>query len=76
MVNNKGEVMTEDKQDKYFECLEVCDDNEQEANCREVCTPALKGDPITVPLPEEVYPPELTQEEKHVRDIWLGTQWE
>ncbi len=30
------------KQDKYFECLEVCIENEQEQSCRTVCTPILK----------------------------------
>ena len=68
----------EDKQDRYFKCLETCDEQEQEETCREVCTPALTDDDLhpKVDIPEEVYPPELTQEEKHVRDIWLGTQWE
>jgi hypothetical protein len=52
------EKKLENKQDRYFECLEVCDDNEQESTCREVCTPALTDDPedqpkVDLPIKEE-----------------------
>ena len=35
----------EEKQDQYFECLEVCVEEEQHRTCREVCTDALKNTP-------------------------------
>ena len=73
-----------EKQDRYFDCMDVCNEHEQEESCTEVCIPALEDDDHhpQVKLPDvdkegkEVYPPELSQEEKHVRDIWLGTQWD
>ena len=40
-------------QDRYFECLEVCIEDEQGMSCRQVCAPILNDDPSdhpTVPL--------------------------
>tara|TARA_Y100001968_G_C19241048_1_gene659435 strand:+ start:536 stop:676 length:141 start_codon:yes stop_codon:yes gene_type:complete len=40
-------------QDRYFECLEVCIEDEQGMSCRKVCAPILNDDPVdhpTVPL--------------------------
>ena len=40
-------------QDRYFECLEVCIEDEQGKSCRQVCAPILNDDPSdhpTVPL--------------------------
>ena len=40
-------------QDRYFECLEVCIEDEQGKSCRQVCAPILNDDPLdhpTVPL--------------------------
>ena len=40
-------------QDRYFECLEVCVEDEQGMSCRQVCAPILNDDPSdhpTVPL--------------------------
>ena len=35
----------EEKQDRYFECLEVCVEEEQQRTCTEVCTDELTDDP-------------------------------
>ena len=35
----------EEKQDRYFECLEVCVEEEQERTCSQVCTDELTDDP-------------------------------
>ena len=40
-------------QDRYFECLEVCIEDEQGKSCRQVCAPILNDDPSdhpTVPI--------------------------
>ena len=40
-------------QDRYFECLEVCIEDEQGMSCRQVCAPILNDDPSdhpTVPI--------------------------
>ncbi len=40
-------------QDRYFECLEVCIEDEQGKSCRQVCAPILNDDPFdhpTVPI--------------------------
>ena len=40
-------------QDRYFECLEVCIEDEQGQSCRQVCAPILNDDPSdhpTVPI--------------------------
>ena len=40
-------------QDRYFECLEVCIEDEQGKSCRQVCAPILNDDPLdhpTVPI--------------------------
>ena len=40
-------------QDRYFECLEVCIEDEQGQTCRQVCAPILNDDPTdhpTVPI--------------------------
>ena len=40
-------------QDRYFECLEVCIEDEQGKYCRQVCAPILNDDPSdhpTVPI--------------------------
>ena len=40
-------------QDRYFECLEVCIEDEQGKSCRQVCAPILNDAPYdhpTVPL--------------------------
>ena len=40
-------------QDRYFQCLEVCIEDEQGMSCRQVCAPILNDDPLdypTVPL--------------------------
>jgi len=42
----------EHKQDRYFECLELCEEGEQGESCREVCTPALTDDPEENPKVE------------------------
>ena len=42
----------ENKQDRYFECLELCEEDEQGKTCREVCTPALTDDPDDNPKVE------------------------
>jgi len=34
-----------EKQDRYFECLEICVENEQQRSCTSVCTDALTDDP-------------------------------
>ena len=39
----------ENHQDRYFECLEVCVEDEQEQTCRQVCTPVLTDDPSEQP---------------------------
>ena len=63
----KGEVGTmedkhiEDKQDRYFECIEHCDPNEQDETCEEVCVPALNDDPEHHP---QVDIPMTTEEDK------------
>jgi|TARA_B100001964_G_scaffold238373_1_gene303773 hypothetical protein len=65
------------KQDRYFECLEVCDDNEQEATCREVCTPALTDDPEDQPkvsLPMGDFNDDLDYANKH--NIFKSDQME
>ena len=33
-------------QDRYFECLEVCIEDEQGKSCRQVCAPILNDDPF------------------------------
>ena len=48
-MKKKIKKKLKNNQDRYFECLEVCDENEQEATCREVCTPALTDDPEDQP---------------------------
>ncbi len=43
----------ENEQDRYFECLEECIEDEQGMSCRKVCAPILNDDPThhpTVPL--------------------------
>ena len=35
----------QEKQDRYFECLEVCVEDEQQRTCTEVCTDELTDDP-------------------------------
>jgi len=42
----------ENKQNRYFECLEVCVEDEQGETCREICTPALTDDPDEHPKVE------------------------
>ncbi len=40
-------------QDRYFECLEICIEDEQGMSCRQVCAPILNDDPLdhpTVPI--------------------------
>ena len=42
-----------EEQDRYFQCLEVCVEDEQGMSCRQVCAPILNDDPVdhpTVPL--------------------------
>ena len=34
-----------EQQDRYFECLEVCVEEEQQRTCTEVCTDELTDDP-------------------------------
>ena len=34
----------ENKHERYFECLEVCREGEQDDSCRAVCTPILNDD--------------------------------
>ena len=36
-------------QDRYFECLEVCIEDEQGKSCRQVCAPILNDDPSDHP---------------------------
>ena len=36
-------------QDRYFECLEVCIEDEQGKSCRQVCAPILNDDPLDYP---------------------------
>ena len=36
-------------QDRYFECLEVCVEDEQGKSCRQVCAPILNDDPFDHP---------------------------
>ena len=36
-------------QDRYFECLEVCIEDEQGMSCRQVCAPILNDDPSDYP---------------------------
>ena len=52
VVNNKS-IHMKTAQDRYFECLEVCIEDEQGKSCRQVCAPILNDDPSdhpTVPL--------------------------
>ena len=45
-------------QDRYFECLEVCIEDEQGKSCRQVCAPIFNDDPSdhpTVPIIKNHY---------------------
>ena len=45
-------------QDRYFECLEVCIEDEQGMSCRQVCAPILNDDPSdhpTVPIINKIW---------------------
>ncbi|WP_413677640.1 hypothetical protein [Prochlorococcus sp. MIT 0916] len=51
VINNFKSMKT--AQDRYFECLEVCIEDEQGKSCRQVCAPILNDDPFdhpTVPI--------------------------
>ena len=56
--------MTEDKHERYFECLEVCREGEQDDSCRAVCTPILNDDDDHHPtVPLKVHHLKLTEAE-------------
>ena len=38
------------EQDRYFECLELCVEDEQGMSCRQVCAPILTDDPGENPV--------------------------
>ena len=39
----------ENAQDRYFECLEVCIEDEQGLSCKQVCASILNDDPTHYP---------------------------
>jgi len=57
-------IKMKDKQERYFECLEVCTEGEQEDSCRAVCTPILNDDDEHHPtVPLKVHHLKLTEAE-------------
>tara|TARA_R100000152_G_C6739929_1_gene163770 strand:- start:607 stop:852 length:246 start_codon:yes stop_codon:yes gene_type:complete len=53
----------ENKHERYFECLEVCREHEQDETCRSVCTPILTDDPDHPSVPLKVHHLKLTEAE-------------